>query len=89
MTNLKKELKIQALLAAKEKAAYLLASLDDKVGNAISITEVDNGNYQSPRPMMFANKAMMANAAPAESDIDFKTIKLSFQINAVFEIVNK
>jgi len=37
--------------------------------------------------MMFANKAMVANAAPADSDIDFKKIKLSFQINAVFEIV--
>ncbi|MEO6979015.1 MAG: SIMPL domain-containing protein, partial [Mucilaginibacter sp.] len=33
MTDLKKELKIQALLAAKEKASYLLASIDDKVGN--------------------------------------------------------
>jgi uncharacterized protein YggE len=89
MTDLKKELKIQALLAAKEKAGYLLASINDKVGDAISITEVDNGNYQAPRPMMYANKALMSNAAPAESDIDFKTIKLSFQINAIFEIVNK
>ena len=89
MADLKKELKIQALLAAKEKAGYLLASINDKVGDAISITEVDNGNYQAPRPMMYANKALMANAAPAESDIDFKTIKLSFQINAVFEIINK
>jgi len=89
MTDLKKELKIQALLAAKEKAGYLLASINDKVGDAISITEVDNGNYQAPRPMMYANKITMANAAPAESDIDFKTIKLSFQINAIFEIVNK
>jgi len=34
--------------------------------------------------MMYANKAMAADAAPAESDITFKTIKLSFQINAVF-----
>lgn len=89
MTDLKKELKIQALLAAKEKAGYLLASINDKVGDALSITEVDNGNYQAPRPMMYANKVMMASADTAESDIDFKTIKLSFQINAVFEIVNK
>jgi uncharacterized protein YggE len=87
MTELKRDLKIQALLAAKEKAAYLLSSINDKVGDAISITEVDNGNYQAPRPMMYSNKAMVADAAPAESDITFKTIKLSFQINAVFEIV--
>jgi uncharacterized protein YggE len=87
MIELKKELKIQALLAAKEKATYLLASIDEKLGGAINITEVDNSNYSAPRPMMFANKAMTADAAPADSDIDFKKIKLSFQINAVFEIV--
>jgi uncharacterized protein YggE len=87
MIELKKELKIQALLAAKEKATYLLASIDEKLGGAINIAEVDNSNYQAPRPMMFANKAMTADAAPADSDIDFKKIKLSFQINAVFEIV--
>jgi uncharacterized protein YggE len=85
--DLKRDLKIKALLAAKEKAAYLLSSINDKVGDAISITEVDNGNYQVPRPMMFKSMAADANAAPAESDITFKTIKLSFQINAVFEIV--
>jgi hypothetical protein len=28
-----------------------------------------------------------ANTAPAESDIDVKMIKLSFQIQAVFEII--
>lgn len=87
MIELKKELKIQALLAAKEKATYLLASIDEKLGGAINITEVDNSNFQAPRPMMFANKAMTTDAAPADSDIDFKKIKLSFQINAVFEIV--
>ncbi|WP_094569458.1 SIMPL domain-containing protein [Mucilaginibacter xinganensis] len=84
---LKSELKIKALLAAKEKATYLLAAISDKVGDAISITEVDNGNYTAPRPMMFKSMAADANGGPAESDITFKTIKLSFQINAVFEIV--
>ena len=87
MTEVKRELKIQALLAAKEKAAYLLASIGDKVGDAISITEVDNSS-QMVRPMMMANRVLTDNyAAPAESDINFKNIKLSFQINVVFEIV--
>ncbi|HVW96845.1 MAG TPA: SIMPL domain-containing protein [Mucilaginibacter sp.] len=85
MEELKRSLKIQALLNAKEKATYLLNSINDKVGDAISITDVDNGNYPAPRPVMF--KTMAAQASPAESDIDFKTIKLSFQVNAVFEII--
>ena len=86
-TELKKELKIQALLAAKEKAAYLLNAIGDKVGDAISITDVDNSADVVPQPMMYSNRVMMAKAAPEESDINFKNIKLSFQVNAVFEIV--
>lgn len=85
--GLKQELKIKALLAAKEKATYLVNSLGDRLGSAISITEIDNSNFPQPRTMMFKSMAADANATPAPSDIDFKTIKLSFQINAVFEIV--
>ena len=86
MTELKRDLKIQALLAAKEKAAYLLASINEKVGRPISITENDNSNY--PQPRMYANKVMLSNnAAPAESDIAINTIKLNFQVQAVFEIL--
>jgi len=47
--DLKRDLKIKALLAAKEKAAYLLSSINDKVGDAISITEVDNGRSMSEK----------------------------------------
>jgi uncharacterized protein len=86
MTELKRDLKIQALLAAKEKATYLLKSIDEKLGRPINITESDNSNY-AVSPRAFANRAMIANAAPAESDIDIKKIKLSFQVQVVFEIL--
>jgi uncharacterized protein YggE len=85
MTELKGKLKIKALLDARQKATDLLASIGEKLGDPISITETDNSNYPGPRVAMFKS-AMSANAAPSESDIDFKKIKLSFQINAVFEI---
>lgn len=85
MTELKRDLKIQALLAAKEKATYLLTSISEKVGRPISITESDNSSY--PQPRMYANKVMSLTAAPAESDIAVTTIKLSFQVQAVFEIM--
>jgi uncharacterized protein YggE len=86
ITELKHDLKIQALLAAKDKATYLLNSIGEKLGGVIDITEVDNGNNQG----FIANRAVLfsAKAQVADSDIDFKKIKLSFQINAVFEIVN-
>ena len=85
MPQFKQELKIQALLSAKEKATYLLNSINEKVGRPINITETDNSNFPSPRPMYMA-KAVNLNAAPDDSDIDIKPIKLSFQVQAIFEI---
>lgn len=88
ITELKRDLKIQALLAARDKAAYLVNSLGEKLGSPISISEVDNGNSYQPRMLSMAN-AQFKGAPVADSDIDFKKIKLSFQINAVFEIAGK
>lgn len=85
--ELKNQLKLKALLAAKQKAAFLLNGIDEKLGDAISITEIDNGSSMPAPRVMFRAAAMSTNQAPQESDIDFKKIKLSFQINAVFEIV--
>jgi len=87
--QLKNQLKLKALLAARDKAAYLLNGIGEKLGAPISITEVDNSNYPQPRvySMLMGKVAgVSVNSAP-QSDIDFKTIKLSFQVNAVFEIV--
>jgi len=83
ITEVKRELKIQALLAARDKAAYLLNSIGEKLGGVIEITEVENSGI---RPL-FSNKVMAYDASANTSDIDFKKIKLSYQINAVFEIV--
>jgi uncharacterized protein YggE len=85
--QLKNELKLKALVAARDKASFLLAGIGEKLGNAINITESDNSNYPQPRAVMFKVLSMNSTATPVESDIDFKQIKLSFQINAVFEIV--
>jgi uncharacterized protein len=87
MADLKRDLKIKALLDAKEKATYLLSSINEKVGRPISITDSENNSFPSPRPMY---KVMSLNASvadKAESDIDVKTIKLNFQVQAVFEIL--
>ena len=85
MPQLKQELKIQALLAAKEKATYLLNSINEKVGRPINITETDNSNFPAPQ-MMYANRALVASPQSSDSDIDIKSIKLSFQVQAIFEI---
>jgi uncharacterized protein YggE len=88
MADLKRDLKIKALLAARDKATYLLAALGEKVGSPINITESDNSSF--PQPRVYANTMMFKASADSnvgDSDISFKTIKLNFQIQAVFEIV--
>ncbi|RFZ81712.1 DUF541 domain-containing protein [Mucilaginibacter terrenus] len=86
INTVKNDLKLKALLAARDKAAFLVNGLGDKLGSALNIVENDNSSFPSPRNVMYMAKASMADAAAPESDVDFKKIKLSFQINAVFEI---
>jgi uncharacterized protein YggE len=83
INQLKNDLKLKALLSAKEKAGFLLSGIGEKLGSVISIVENDNSSFPSPRNVMYMAKA--ADAVP-ESDIDVKKIKLSFQIQAIFEI---
>ncbi|HVS94584.1 MAG TPA: SIMPL domain-containing protein [Mucilaginibacter sp.] len=85
MPELKRELKIQALLAAKEKATYLLSSIGEKLGRPIDITETDNSNYPMAN-QVFANRMTFKSTQAGDSDIDFKKIKLSFQVQVIFEI---
>ncbi|WP_316735004.1 SIMPL domain-containing protein [Pedobacter aquatilis] len=82
--SLKKELKIKALLAAKEKATYMVEALGDKLGAVIDIQD-GGDNVIQPVYRNYMMKAEMADAGAAP-EIDFKKIKLNFTVNAVFEI---
>lgn len=88
LESLKKQLKIQALKVAKEKAIYLAEAIDEQVGGALEIHEINNEFY--PQPMYQRNVMMKGDMAMAESaampDIDFKKIKLNYQMRAVFEL---
>lgn len=84
MDELKKELKIKALMAARDKANYMVTALGEKLGGVI---EIQDGGDNAIQPVYrnYMMKAEMADAAPAQ-EIDFKKIKLNFSVNAVFEI---
>jgi uncharacterized protein YggE len=86
MDQIKNELKLKALLAAKTKATYLLNGLGEKLGQVLNISESDNSSFPQPRNVMYMAKSNMAADIVESIDIDFKKIKLSFQINASFEI---
>jgi len=86
INDLKNELQLKALLDAKNRAAFLVNGLGDKLGDAINITISDNSDVVQPRPYQFKAMAMASNATAPQSDIDFKKIKLVFTADATFEI---
>jgi len=86
----KKQVKIDALKAAKVKAEYLVASLDEKLGKVIEIKELDENLY-FPQPVFAkANMRTFAQAESAdavvESDVQYQKIKISYRMQAAFEI---
>jgi len=85
MPEIKQEMKIQALLAAKEKATYLLNSIGEKLGRPIDINDSDNSDILQYQPS-YANRVVSREIRIGETDIDIKPIKLSFQVQVVFEI---
>lgn len=84
----RKEVRINALKAAKEKAEYLAQAIGQNIGKAIYIEDA-NADYARPlrasNMLMFKTEANEDGAA-YESDIDFKTIKIEASIQARFEL---
>ncbi len=86
----RKQLKIQAVKAAREKAQYLAAAIDEQIGAAVTISEPDEFVVE-PYPLYrnkvaAANYAMDASAGGGNPDIDFKKIRLKFEVKAVFAL---
>ncbi len=81
----KMQLKIKALKSAKEKATALLASIDEEIGGAIEVQDVDFGQQA---PMYRSNMMMDAKMESSgyQSNLEFKNITINAQIRAVFEI---
>lgn len=88
MEEFKKQLKIQAMKSAKEKATYMLAAVDEKLGSLMEVYEQD---YQ---PIMNVPQYRMSivqwdsnyETNEGTSDIGFQKIKIQFQVTAKFAI---
>ena len=97
MTEFRKQLKINAIQAAKNKGIYLTESIGEKLGEAIKIEEPDE-NYTglTVRPMSSqaivrgANLSMRSNYgdtfSSGSTEIDFKKMKLRFEVEVVFAL---
>lgn len=84
----RKQVKMNALKAAKEKAGYLLESIGEKLGEVLEIHEVEEGNVYPVYKAQMSNMRMMAADAAPESDggLEYQKIKYSYRMNATFRI---
>jgi len=86
----RKEVKIMAVKAAREKAGYLLEAIDELVGKPLMIQERET--YDDVMPL--ANYRMKAMSTMADSEmapeelpeLSFQKIKLKYSVFARFEI---
>ena len=81
-----KQMKIDAVRDAKDKAIYLSAAAGAQVGDVITINEpAEARENPQPRPLFMAMAKTADENAPA-LNVDFKKIKLRFEANIVFAI---
>lgn len=77
-----KQIKTDALKNAQEKATYLVESLDEELGEVLSISELNEG---ISRPYMAKTRMMAADAA-YETVEQMQNITISYQVQVRFRI---
>ena len=89
LEKFKKEVKVEAMKCAKEKAVLLSEAIGQSVGRALYISE--NEPVYTPRRsvnMLYSAKSMAADefAIEDEVDLEFETIKLRYTVHVRFEL---
>ena len=80
----RKQIKIEAMKAAKKKAGYLLESVNEELGSVISVIELDESIPIWRPENILSNTIISSN----DSDINqsMRKIKLKYEIKVRFEI---
>lgn len=86
----RRDVKVKAVKAAKEKASDMAQSIGQKIGTALHIQELDYGNTfvgrRSISNMMVKAESSMQADALSVPEIEFEKIKLEYQVSAKFEL---
>jgi uncharacterized protein YggE len=92
----RKQLKIQAVKAAKDKGIYLTDAINEKLGDAITIEEPDENSFvnnleNNIRIRGAANSFNYNKDAEKMNDngmtgVDFKKIKLRYEVKMIFAV---
>ncbi|MFN2437735.1 MAG: SIMPL domain-containing protein [Chitinophagaceae bacterium] len=90
LAEYRKQLKITAVKAAKEKAQYLSAAIGENIGDAVTINEpIEYYNPYYNMNRRTSNTMMKQDAAEMAADLaptDFKKIKLRYDVTVVFAL---
>jgi uncharacterized protein len=87
MTEFRKQVKTHAIKAAKEKALYLTDAIQEKLGVAITVKEPDETAYGIRGQFYYSNEINRSvSEPPAGATVDFKKIKLRYEIHMVFAL---
>lgn len=84
MDELRKEVRIMAIKAAKDKATYLLAAIGEAPGKPLVITE--SMPYMQARPQVYANASFGVEQMNDAPETNFKTMKITFSYYVKYEI---
>lgn len=92
IADFRKTVKINALKAAKEKADYLLGSINKKAGDAIEIVEIEDYMSDSILPVAYRSKMANVQLEAADQSVDYsfdniENIKLKYSIKTRYEIL--
>ena len=86
ITEYRKQVKIEAIKATKEKATYLLQSIGEDIGKVITVIEMDNNNSYWREQNMYSNTRLTNNSTTSDTEENVKKIKLKYEIKVRFEI---
>lgn len=88
MEEFRKQLKIEAVKAAKEKAQYLAEAINEHVGEAVTINEpMEFDPVPIYRTYNMSNKMLSdQSTTPQVDQADFKKLTLKFNVNVVFAL---
>jgi uncharacterized protein len=88
LAEFRKNLKIQAVKAAKEKAGYLAEAINEQVGVAVTINEPNEyfQPYYAPMANVRMQKIEMDQVAADQPQADFRKMKLKYDVTVVFAL---
>jgi len=90
LQKFRREVKIEAIKAAKTKAKYLLEAVDEKVGRLMQVDElqvIDNNQYWGQQNRNVVSNSVMSYSKTRGSYIEnVPEIKLRYEVKTKFEI---